>query len=104
MAKKINIEPLGARVLVLPLEGESQTPGGVLLPETAKEKPQQGVVVAAGPGARKESGERIAMDVKVDDTVLYARYAGTSIKLDGQEYLILKETDILAIVENGKKK
>ena len=87
-----------------PVEQEEQTTSGIFLPETAKEKPQQGVVVAAGPGARKESGERIAMDVKVDDTVLYARYAGTSIKLDGQEYLILKETDILAIVENGKKK
>ncbi len=72
---------------------------GIFLPETAKEKPQQGKIVAAGPGARKETGERIAMDVKVDDKVLYAKYAGTTIKLDGKELLILKETDILAIVE-----
>jgi chaperonin GroES len=73
------------------------------LPETAKEKPQQGKVVAAGPGARKEDGDRIPLDIKVDDTVLYAKYGGTTIKLDGKEYLILKETDVLAIVENGQK-
>lgn len=100
----MNLKPLGDRVVIKPTEQEEQTSTGIFLPETAKEKPQQGKVIAAGPGARKESGERIAMDVKVDDTVLYARYAGTSIKLDGQEYLILKESDILAIVENGKKK
>ncbi len=86
-----------------PLSQEDVTTTGIFLPETAKEKPQQGKVIAAGPGARKESGERIEMEVKVDDTVLYARYAGTSIKLEGKEYLIVKETDILAIVENGKK-
>lgn len=99
----MNLKPLGDRVVVEPMEQEEQTTTGIFLPETAKEKPQQGKVVAAGPGARKESGERIEMDVQVDDTVLYARYAGTSIKLQGQEYLILKETDILAIVENGDK-
>jgi len=99
----MNLKPLGDRVVVAPIEQEEQTTTGIFLPETAKEKPQQGKVIAAGPGSRKESGERIEMDVQVDDTVLYARYAGTSIKLDGQEYLILKETDILAIVENGDK-
>ncbi|HXF63102.1 MAG TPA: co-chaperone GroES [Caldilineaceae bacterium] len=99
----MNLKPLGDRVVVKPVEQEEQTASGIFLPETAKEKPQQGTVIAAGPGARKESGERIAMDVQVNDTVLYAKYAGTSIKLDGQEYLILKESDILAIVENGKK-
>ncbi len=99
----MNLKPLGDRVVVEPVEQEEQTTTGIFLPETAKEKPQQGKVVAAGPGARKEDGERIEMDVQVDDTVLYARYAGTSIKLEGQEYLILKESDILAIVENGKK-
>jgi chaperonin GroES len=99
----VNLKPLGDRVVVEPTEQEEQTTTGIFLPETAKEKPQQGKVIAAGPGSRKESGERIEMDVQVDDTVLYARYAGTSIKLDGQEYLILKETDILAIVENGDK-
>ena len=99
----MNLKPLGDRVVVKPVEQEEQTTTGIFLPETAKEKPQQGKVVAAGPGARKDTGERIAMDVKVDDTVLYARYGGTSIKLEGQEYLILKESDILAIVEKSGK-
>ncbi len=96
----MNLKPLGDRVVIKPTEQDEQTKSGLFLPETAKEKPQQGKVVAAGPGSRKETGERIAMDVAVDDTVLYAKYAGTSIKLDGVEYLILKETDILAIVES----
>jgi chaperonin GroES len=95
----MNLKPLGDRVVVQPIEQEEQTTLGIFLPETAKEKPQQGKIVAAGPGARKETGERIAMDVKVDDKVLYAKYAGTTIKLDGKELLILKESDILAIVE-----
>ena len=99
----MNLKPLGDRVVVEPIESEEQTTTGIFLPETAKEKPQQGKVIAAGPGARKHTGERIEMEVEVDDTVLYARYAGTSIKLEGQEYLILKETDILAIVENSDK-
>lgn len=99
----MNLKPLGDRVVVKPSEQDEQTTTGIFLPETAKEKPQQGKIIAAGPGGRKESGERIELDVKVDDTVLYAKYAGTSIKLDGQEYLILKESDILAIVENGNK-
>lgn len=95
----MNLKPLGDRIVVEPTEQEEQTSLGIFLPETAKEKPQQGKVVAAGPGARKENGERIAMDVKIDDKVLYAKYAGTTIKLDGKELLILKESDILAIVE-----
>jgi chaperonin GroES len=95
----MNLKPLGDRIVVQPIEQEEQTSLGIFLPETAKEKPQQGKVVAAGPGARKENGERIAMDVKIDDKVLYAKYAGTTIKLDGKELLILKESDILAIVE-----
>ena len=95
----MNLKPLGDRLVVKPIEQEEQTASGIFLPETAKEKPQQGKVIAAGPGARKETGERIPMDVNVGDTVLYARYAGTSIKLDGTEYLIFKETDVLAIVE-----
>ena len=99
----MNIKPLGDRVVIKPAEQEEQTTSGIFLPETAKEKPQQGKIVAAGPGARKETGERIAMDVQVNDTVLYAKYAGTTIKLEGQDYLILKETDILAVVENGNK-
>ena len=95
----MNLKPLGDRLVVKPLEQEEQTTSGIFLPETAKEKPQQGKVIAAGPGARKESGERVAMDVNVNDTVLYAKYSGTTIKLNGAEYLILKETDVLAIVE-----
>jgi chaperonin GroES len=99
----MNLKPLGDRLVIKPVEQEDVTSSGIFLPETAKEKPQQGKIIAAGPGARKENGERIALDVQVEDTVLYAKYAGTTIKLDGQEYLILKETDVLAIVENGKK-
>jgi len=99
----MQLKPLGDRVIVTPIEAGDQTPTGLFLPETAKEKPQQGKVITAGPGARKEDGDRIAMDVSVDDTVLYARYGGTTIKLDGKEYLILKESDVLAIVENGQK-
>lgn len=94
----MNLKPLGDRLVVKPLEQEEQTSSGIFLPETAKEKPQQGKVVAAGPGGRKEGGDRIEMDVKVDDTVLYAKYSGTTIKLEGTEYLILKESDVLAIV------
>ena len=90
---------MGDRIVVEPTEQEEQTSLGIFLPETAKEKPQQGKVIAAGPGARKENGERIEMDVKIGDKVLYARYAGTSVKLNGKEYLILKESDVLAIVE-----
>lgn len=95
----MNLKPLGDRIVVEPVEQEEQTALGIFLPETAKEKPQQGKVIAAGPGVRKDTGERIDMDVKIGDKVLYARYAGTSVKLDGKEYLILKEGDVLAIVE-----
>lgn len=99
----MNLRPLGDRVVIRPIEQEEQTKSGIFLPETAKEKPQQGTVVAVGPGARDDDGDRIALDVQVNDTVLYAKYAGTSIKIDGQEYLILKESDVLAVVENGAK-
>jgi chaperonin GroES len=99
----MNLKPLRDRVVVLAVEPDDQTRYGLFLPETAKEKPQQGKVVAAGPGSRKENGDRIPLDVKIEDIVLYAKYAGTTIKVEGQEYLILKETDLLAIVENGRK-
>lgn len=95
----MNLKPLGDRIVVEPIEQEEQTALGIFLPETAKEKPQQGKVIAAGPGLRKENGERIEMDIKVGDKVLYARYAGTTVKVDGKELLILKESDVLAIVE-----
>jgi chaperonin GroES len=86
-------------VIVEPIEQEEMTAGGIILPETAKEKPQEGKILAAGPGDRDEDGKRIAMDVGVGDRVLYAKYSGTEIKLDGKKVLILRESDILAIVE-----
>lgn len=95
-----NLKPLGSRVVVEPLEQEEVTAGGIVLPETAKEKPQKGVVLAVGPGDRDDEGKRVAMDVKVGDTVLYAKYGGTEIKVDGKKLLILRESDLLAIVEN----
>ena len=94
-----NLKPLGSRVVVEPLEQEEVTAGGIVLPETAKEKPQKGVILSVGPGDRDEDGDRIAMDVKVGDTVLYAKYGGTEIKIDGKKLLILRESDLLAIVE-----
>ena len=94
----LNLRPLGDRVVVEPQEGEEVSSGGIFLPETAKEKPQQGKILAVGAGRRDDSGKLIAMDVAVDDTVLYAKYAGTEIKVDGKKVFILKETDILAIV------
>ena len=94
----MNLKPLGDRLLVKPIEQEEKTASGIILPETAKEKPQEGEVLAVGPGSRKEDGERIAMDVAVGDRVLYAKYAGTEIKMDGVKYLILRESDVLAIV------
>jgi chaperonin GroES len=95
----VNIKPLGDRVLVEPIEKEETIAGGLLLPETAKEKPQQGQVLAAGAGRRDEDGDRIPLDVQVGDKVLFAKYAGTEIKLDGKKLLILKESDILGIIE-----
>ena len=95
----MNLKPLGDRLIVKPIEQEETTASGIVLPETAKEKPMQGKVLAVGPGGRKEDGSRVEMDVKVDDKVLYAKYAGTEIKMDNEKYLILKESDILAIVE-----
>ncbi|OGO10347.1 MAG: co-chaperone GroES [Chloroflexi bacterium RBG_13_66_10] len=95
----LKLKPLADRLVVRPLEGEEVTPSGIVLPETAKEKPQKGEVLSAGPGARDEDGKRIAMDVRVGDKVLFAKYAGTEIKIDNEKLLILRESDILAIVE-----
>jgi chaperonin GroES len=95
---KLNLKPLADRLVVKPLEQEEVTPSGIVLPETAKEKPQKGEVLAAGPGARDEDGKRIAMDVKTGDKVLFAKYAGTEFKIDGEKVLILRESDILAIL------
>jgi chaperonin GroES len=95
----INIRPLGDRVVVEPIEQDETTSSGLLLPETAKEKPQQGMILAAGLGRRDEDGDRIDMDVKVGDKVLFAKYAGTEIKIDGKKMLIMKESDILGVIE-----
>ncbi|MEJ5198496.1 MAG: co-chaperone GroES [Anaerolineae bacterium] len=94
----MNIKPLADRVVVEPIEQEEVTAGGIILPETAKEKPQQGKVLAAGPGRLDEKGKRVEMEVKVGDKVLYAKYSGTEIKLDGKKLLILRESDILAVL------
>ena len=95
---KISFKPLGSRVLIEPVEQEETTASGIILPETAKEKPQQGKILAAGPGDRNDEGERIAMDVKVGDTILFAKYSGTEVKMEGKKLLILRESDILGIV------
>ena len=96
---KVNLKPLGDRVVVEPLEKEEKTASGIILPETAKEKPQEGQVVAAGPGRLDDNGKRVEMDVKKGDIVLFAKYSGTEIKIDDKKLLILKEYDILAIVQ-----
>ena len=95
---KLTFKPLGGRVLVSPIEQEEVTAGGIVLPETAKEKPQQGKILAAGPGDRNDKGDRIAMDVKAGDTVLFAKYSGTEVKIDGKKLLIMRESDLLGIV------
>ena len=96
----MSLKPLGNRVVIEPLEQEEITAGGIVLPETAKEKPQKGKVLSVGPGDRDEDGKRIPMDVEEGQTVLFAKYAGTEIKVDGKKLLILRESDLLAIVVN----
>jgi chaperonin GroES len=93
----MNLKPLADRVIIKALPSEERTKSGIIMPDTAKEKPQQGEVVAVGPG-KFEKGERIPMEVKVGDRVIYSKYAGTEVKYDGEEYLILRESDIQAIV------
>ncbi|GAB5471758.1 MAG: co-chaperone GroES [Rhodospirillales bacterium] len=95
----MNFRPLHDRVVVEPLEGEEKTAGGIIIPDTAKEKPMQGKIVAAGPGARADDGKVTALDVKAGDTVLYGKWSGTEVKLDGKTLLIMRESDIMGIVE-----
>lgn len=95
----MSIRPLHDRVLVRRVEEEQKTKSGIYIPDTAKEKPMEGEIVATGPGARSEDGKVIPMDVKKGDRVLFAKWGGTEVKIDGQEYLIMKESDILAVVE-----
>lgn len=93
------IKPLGDRVVIKVLEGEMKTKSGIVLPDTAKEKPQEGQIVAVGTGKLLDNGQRVALDVKAGDKIIFSKYAGTEVKVDGQEYLIVSERDILAIVE-----
>jgi chaperonin GroES len=94
----LKLRPLGDRVWVEPVEREEMTASGIVLPETAKEKPMEGKVLAVGPGARRENGERLPMDIKVGDKVLFAKYAGTEIKHNGTKYLIMRESDLMATI------
>ena len=94
----MTLKPLGSRVVIEPIEQEEVTAGGIVLPETAKEKPQKGTVLSVGPGERDDDGNYIPLDVKEGDTVLFAKYAGTEIKVESKKLLIMKESDLLAIV------
>ncbi len=96
---KVNLRPLGDRVLVQRAEAEEKTAGGILLPESAKDKPKEGVILAVGEGKTLESGERQKMTVKVGDRVLFSSYAGTEVKISGEEYLIMSENDVLAVLD-----
>jgi chaperonin GroES len=98
-ATATKLRPLGDRVVIEPIPREDMTKSGIVLPDTAKEKPQEGKVIAVGPGKTLDDGKREAIDVKTGDKVLYAKYAGTEFKLDGEELLIVSQKDILAIVE-----
>src|SRR6187397_2769035 len=95
----MNFRPLQDRVLVRRIEADEKTAGGIIIPDTAKEKPSQGEVIAVGPGGRDDSGKLIPVDVKVGDTVLFGKWSGTDVKIDGQELLIMKESDILGVIE-----
>jgi len=97
--EKMNIKPLGERIVIKVLESEEKTKSGIVLPDTAKEKPQMGEVLAVGSGKTLENGEKVPMELKVGDKVLFAKYAGTEVKLDGEEYMVMKESDVLAVIE-----
>jgi chaperonin GroES len=100
----MNVRPLHDRIVVQRLEEGEQKVGGIIIPDTAKEKPQQGTVIAAGNGKTKDDGKRIPLDVTAGDTILFGKYSGTEIKLDGEDYLIMREDEVLAIIEGGTKK
>ena len=97
----VSLKPLGDRVVVKPKAKEEMTRSGIVLPDTASEKPQEGTVLSVGPGRMLDTGRRVEMEVKQGDTVLFAKYAGTEVKLDGEEYLVIRESDLLAVVANG---
>jgi chaperonin GroES len=97
----MKFRPLHDRVVLKRIEEEAKTAGGIIIPDTAKEKPQQGEVVAVGPGARNEKGELVALDVKAGDRVLFGKWSGTEVKLDGEELLIMKESDIMGVIQGA---
>jgi chaperonin GroES len=97
----MKFRPLHDRVVVKRIESDEKTAGGIIIPDTAKEKPQQGEVIAVGPGGRDETGKLIPLDVKVGDTVLFGKWSGTEVKIDGVEYLIMKESDIMGVMEDS---
>lgn len=99
--ENMKFRPLHDRILVRRVESDERTRGGIIIPDTAKEKPQQGEVIATGPGARNEQGEIVALDVKVGDRVLFGKWSGTEIRLDGEDLLIMKESDVMGVLEAG---
>ncbi|MCA6122069.1 MULTISPECIES: co-chaperone GroES [Bradyrhizobium] len=97
----MHFRPLHDRVLVRRLDAEEKTAGGIIIPDTAKEKPQQGEIVATGPGARNEQGQLVQLDVKPGDRVLFGKWSGTEVKIDGEEFLIMKESDLLGVIDEA---
>ena len=100
----MQFRPLHDRVVVRRIEEDDRTPGGIIIPDTAKEKPQQGEVIAAGPGARDEKGQIQPLDVKAGDRILFGKWSGTEVKIDGEELLIMKESDVMGVIEEGAAK
>ena len=99
----MKFRPLHDRVVVRRLEGEQKTAGGIIIPDTAKEKPQEGEIIAVGPGGRDESGKLIPIDLKVGDRILFGKWSGTEVKIDGEELLIMKESDVMGVIEGTAK-
>ena len=99
----MKFRPLHDRVVVRRIEGDDRTAGGIIIPDTAKEKPQEGEIIAVGPGARDESGKIVALDVKSGDRILFGKWSGTEVKIDGEELLIMKESDIMGVIESSSK-
>jgi chaperonin GroES len=101
-AKSMKFRPLHDRVVIRRIEGEEKTKGGIIIPDTAKEKPQEGEVIAVGPGARDESGKLVPLDVKAGDRVLFGKWSGTEVKIDGEDLLIMKESDVMGVIEGAR--
>lgn len=99
----ISLRPLGDRVVVRPKKKDEKTASGIVLPDTASDRPQEGSVLSVGPGRVLDNGKRVPMEVEQDDTVLFAKYAGAEVKLDGEDYMVIRESDLLAVISNGEK-